>query len=80
VTGDPRSSVAVVRDQATSKLVHLHIGESVSGWSLRALDAKTMTIAKNSEMVTLDLPAPGSVQPGPPPVMEAFRTRRPPRF
>jgi hypothetical protein len=74
-TGEAQS-VALVRDQTTSKLISLHLGENVSGWSLRSIDAQTMTIEKDSQMVTLTLPTPGAAEPSAPPVMQAFRTRR----
>jgi general secretion pathway protein N len=83
VTGEPQN-IAVVRDQATNRLVRLHVGEEVSGWSLRSVDSRTMTVAKNSQTVTLSLPPPGSAllgapgTPGTPPlpIQQAFRMRR----
>jgi general secretion pathway protein N len=80
VTGEPQN-IAVVRDQATNRLVRLHVGEEVSGWSLRSVDSRTMTVAKNSQTVTLSLPPPGSTllaAPGTPPlpIQQAFRMRR----
>jgi type IV secretory pathway VirB10-like protein len=81
VTGDPQN-IAVVRDQATNRLVRLHVGEAVSGWSLRSVDSRTMTVEKSSQTVTLSLPPPGSTQlgaPGTPPlptIQQAFRMRR----
>jgi hypothetical protein len=79
VTGEPQS-IAVVRDQATSSLLRLHVGEAVSGWSLRSVDSRAMTVEKDSQTVTLSLPAPGSMPglapPGQFPVQQAFRMRR----
>jgi general secretion pathway protein N len=50
-------NVAVVIDQTTKNLVRLHVGEAISGWFLRSLDSRTMTIVKDSRAVTLALPA-----------------------
>jgi hypothetical protein len=49
-------NVAVIIDQTTKNLVRLRVGESVSGWFLRSLDSRTMTIEKDSRSVTLSLP------------------------
>jgi general secretion pathway protein N len=49
--------VAVVIDQPTRNLVRLHVGEAVSGWSLRSLDSRSATIEKDSQTVTLALPS-----------------------
>ena len=68
--GKPQN-VAVVLDRTTKSIVRLHVGEAVSGWILRAVDARTMTVEKNSQTVTLALPAPGSVPANPLPIAEA---------
>jgi general secretion pathway protein N len=65
--GNPKN-VAVVLDRTTKTLVRLHVGEAVSGWILRSVDSRTMTVEKNSQTVTLALPAPGSVPANPFPV------------
>lgn len=65
--GNPKN-VAVVLDRTTKTLVRLHVGEAVSGWMLRAVDSRTMTVEKNSQTVTLALPVPGSVPANPLPV------------
>lgn len=79
VTGEPQS-VAVVRDEATSSLVHLHVGEEIAGWSLRSVDSRAMTVEKDSQTVTLTLPAPGTATELAPPglaaVQQAFRVKR----
>jgi general secretion pathway protein N len=79
VTGEPQG-IAVVRDQDTSNLVRVHVGEAVSGWFLRSVDERTMTVEKNSQTVTLALPernsAPTFTPGGPLPVQQAFRMRR----
>ena len=64
-------NVALVLDRTTKTLVRLHVGEGVSGWILRAVDSRKMTLEKNSQTVTLALPAPGSVPANPLPVSEA---------
>ncbi len=50
-------NVAVVIDQTTRNLVRLHVGETISGWLVRSVDSRTMTIEKDSRSVTLALPA-----------------------
>jgi general secretion pathway protein N len=64
-------NVAVVLDRATKTLVRVHLGEAVSGWVLRSVDSRMMTVEKNSQTVTVALPAPGSVPANPLPVSEA---------
>lgn len=81
VIGEPQG-IAVVRDQSTSSLVRVRVGEAVSGWRLRSVDERTMIIEKNSQVVTLSLPEKNSAPqlapgPGSPfPVQQAFRMRR----
>jgi general secretion pathway protein N len=70
VIGKP-INLAVVLDRATKTLVRIHVGEAVSGWILRSVDSRTMTVEKNSQTATLALPAPGSVPANPLPVSEA---------
>lgn len=64
-------NVAVVVEQTSKNLVRLHVGESVSGWFLRSVDARSMTIEKESQTVTLALPAPDSAPVSPPIVAES---------
>jgi general secretion pathway protein N len=64
-------NVALVLDRTKKTLVRLHVGEAVSGWILRSVDSRTMTVEKNSQTVTLALPAPGSVPANPLPFSEA---------
>ncbi|MGH6793990.1 MAG: hypothetical protein ACREDH_02010 [Methylocella sp.] len=70
--GTPEN-VAVVLDRTTKAIVRLHIGEAASGWTLRSVDSRTMTVEKDSQTVTLALPAPGAVPANPLPVPEASR-------
>jgi general secretion pathway protein N len=73
--GNPKN-VAVVLDRTTKTFVRLHIGEAVSGWILRSVDSRTMIVEKNSQTVTVALPAPGSVPANPLPVSEASGVAR----
>ncbi|HEY4855843.1 MAG TPA: hypothetical protein VIH98_04110 [Xanthobacteraceae bacterium] len=73
--GEPKS-VAVVLDRTTKTLVRLHVGEIVSGWVLRSVESRTMTVEKNSQTVTVALPAPGSVPANPLPIAQASGVAR----
>ena len=73
--GEPKN-VAVVLDRTTKTLVRLHVGEAVSGWILRSVDLRAMTVEKNSQTVTVALPAPGSLPANPLPVSEASGVAR----
>jgi general secretion pathway protein N len=68
--------VAVVLDGTTKTLVRLHVGEAASGWILRSVDSRTVTCEKNSQTVTVALPAPGSVPANSLPFAEALRAAR----
>ena len=61
--GQPQD-VALIIDQTTKSLVRLHIGEAASGWYLRKVDARAMTLEKDSRVVSVALPAPGEVPAG----------------
>ena len=63
--GSPRN-VALIIDQTTKSLVRLHVGEAASGWYLRSVDARAMTLEKNSRVVNVSLPAPGEAPTGTP--------------
>jgi general secretion pathway protein N len=71
-----QKNVAVVLDRTTKTIVRLHVGETVSGWILRSVDSRTMRVEKNSQTVTLALPAPGSPPLNPQPVSEASGASR----
>ncbi len=73
--GMPKN-VAVVLDRTRKTLVRLHLGEAASGWILRSVDSRTMTLEKNSQTVTVALPAPGSVPANPRLVSEASGAAR----
>jgi general secretion pathway protein N len=72
VTGEPQN-VVVVQDQTTKSLVRLRVGEAVSGWFLRSIDARRVTVEKNSQTVTVALPARGSPLAGPPVISETLQ-------
>ncbi|WGJ13408.1 general secretion pathway protein GspN [Methylocapsa sp. D3K7] len=61
--GQPQD-VALIIDQTTKSLVRLHIGEAASGWYLRKVDARAMTLEKDSRVVSVALPAPGELPAG----------------
>jgi general secretion pathway protein N len=49
---------AIFMDQAANSIVRLHVGEAEAGWVLRSVEARTTTLEKNRQQVTLALPAP----------------------
>jgi general secretion pathway protein N len=65
--------VAIVQDHTTKSLVRLHVGEAVSGWFLRSIDARGVTVEKNNQTATLALPGRDSPPAGPPAVAETLR-------
>jgi general secretion pathway protein N len=70
-------NVAIVIDQTTKNLIRLHIGEAVSGWHLRSVDPRAMTVEKDNHRVTLTLPAaPKSAAPASIDLPEAARISR----
>jgi general secretion pathway protein N len=73
--GKPRN-VALILNQASRTLVRLHVGEEAAGWRLRSVDARTMTVEKNSQQVTIALPMPGGLPAHPQPVAIAGRISR----
>jgi hypothetical protein len=66
-------NIALVQDQTTKKLARLRVGEATSGWFLRSIEARIITVEKNSQIATLALSGPGAAPAGPPAVAEAFR-------
>jgi hypothetical protein len=59
--GKPQN-VALIIEQTTKNLVRLHVSEAASGWYLRSVELRSMTLEKNSQTVTLNLPAHVSVR------------------
>src|SRR5262249_47195697 len=49
--------VAVFRDEASKDVVRLRTGESHSGWALRSVDGREVTVEKDAERIRLALPA-----------------------
>jgi hypothetical protein len=73
--GNPQN-VALILNQTTKSLIRLHVGEAASGWYLRSVDARTMTLEKNNQLVTLSLPTPGATPASPQPFALAGRISR----
>jgi general secretion pathway protein N len=70
-------NIAVVIDQSTKNLVRLHIGEAASGWYLRSIDSRAMTVEKDNRRVTLTLrAAPESAAPDATDLPEAAQVSR----
>ncbi|MCI0599582.1 MAG: general secretion pathway protein GspN [Beijerinckiaceae bacterium] len=69
-------NVAVVLDQTSKNLVRLHVGEAVSGWFLRSVDARSMTVEKDDQIVELALPALDAAPASPPEVPGALQASR----
>ncbi len=61
-TGEDEN-VAVVIDQTTKNIKRLRVGEAASGWILRSLNSRTLTLEKDSRTVTLSLPAITNSEP-----------------
>jgi hypothetical protein len=73
--GKPQN-LALILNQTTKSLIRLHVGEAASGWYLRSVDERKMTLEKNSQVVTLSLPAPGAMPASAPPLAFAARVGR----
>jgi hypothetical protein len=52
--GKPQNLVLII-DQTTKNIGRLRVGEAASGWYLRSVDLRSMTLEKNSQTVTLNL-------------------------
>ena len=59
--GKPQN-VALIIDQTTKNIGRLHVGEAASGWYLRSVDVRSITLEKNLLTVTLNLAANVSVR------------------
>ncbi len=73
--GEPQN-VAVLLNQTTRSVIRLHVGEMASGWSLRSVDMRTMTLEKDSQVVTLALPPPAQAKAPAPALALAGRISR----
>lgn len=49
--------IAVFLDETDKSLVRLRVGQSVRGWTVHSLDARTATLEKAQRQVKLELPA-----------------------
>jgi hypothetical protein len=49
--------LAVFLDETDKSLVRLRVGQSVRGWTVHSLDARTATLEKAQQRVKLELPA-----------------------
>jgi hypothetical protein len=66
VAGDS-GGIAIFIDQTTNDVVRLKTGDRHSGWTLRSVKGREASFQKNSETLTLALPAPNAVAaPAPP--------------
>lgn len=75
VIGEPQN-IALVQDQITKTLVRLHAGEAISGWFLRLIEARIVTVEKNDQTVALALPPVGNASAMPPLLAEATEVAR----
>ena len=73
--GEPQN-VALILNPTTKSFIRLHVGEAATGWYLRSVDSRTMTLEKNNQLVTLSLPAPGATPVSPQPFALAGRISR----
>lgn len=76
VTGDTRG-VAVFIDMTTRGTVRLRTGEDHKGWTLRSVEAKSVTLHKGNTTETLALPPP-SATAGSTPIVSALPPAVPP--
>jgi general secretion pathway protein N len=56
VVHGPHLDLAILIDQTDKSLVRLRIGQSVRGWTVRGLDARTAMLGKAEQQVHLELP------------------------
>jgi general secretion pathway protein N len=59
--------IAIFIDQTTNEVVRLRTGDSHSGWRLKSVKGREAEFQRNSETLTLALPAPGALTPAAPP-------------
>jgi len=76
VTGETRP-IAVFIDKATRGTVRLRTGENYKGWTLRSVEAKSVTLRKGNTTETLALPRPTATA-GSKPVVTALPPAPPP--
>jgi hypothetical protein len=76
VTGETQS-VAVFIDPATHGTIRLRTGENHKGWTLRSVEAKSVTLHKGNTTETLALPLPSGTA-GSKPIVSALPPAPPP--
>ena len=64
VHGDDRT-LGIFVDQASKSGLRLRIGEGHQGWTLRAVEGREATFARDRETVVLNFPEPGTGAPAP---------------
>ncbi|HMA75381.1 MAG TPA: hypothetical protein VKP67_28425 [Xanthobacteraceae bacterium] len=55
--------VGVFKESATGTVIKMRTGEDHQGWVLRSVKSREVTLTKDREKVTLELPAPGGDSP-----------------
>ena len=60
-----QEGIAIFLDQATKNVVRLKTGDRYSGWTLASVKGREAMFEKNSETITLAMPAPGTAPPPP---------------
>jgi general secretion pathway protein N len=70
-------SVAVFIDNSTREAVRLRTGEGHKGWILQSVENRVVTLQKNEQTETLELPKP-TAQPATPPAIFALPPPPPP--
>lgn len=69
--------IAIFVDQTTNEVVRLKTGDTHSGWRLQSVKGREAMFQKNSETLTLAMPAPGAAAPPPGPPGAPPGLRRP---
>ncbi len=69
-------NIALIQHQTTKSLVRLRVGETISGWFLRLIEARNVTVEKNNQTVALALPPLGNAPAMPALLAEATDVAR----
>jgi general secretion pathway protein N len=54
----PATSVVLLRDPATQAVMRLRVGEATSGWRVKTISLRSVTLEKGEQSTTLGLPQP----------------------
>ena len=54
----PATSVVLLRDSATQAVMRLHVGEATSGWRVKTISLRSVTLEKGEQSAILGLPQP----------------------